>query len=197
VIFLALGGLSGCIASRMHAESGRSVQAGMEVLVNSAIDLHKMNTVGMFPFTSPAEMADDREKITTAFEEQLLRIRPFHGVRQLPYSVKADSEALWYGRSEGCDLVMIPQIVYLMDGTGAMPTELVIRTRILDVRSGMTLWDIKQRAVSEPGMDIDLAWASISGEPARRYQYLADHLARLFADFLAKDGKKNEECSSL
>lgn len=192
LIFLALSGLSACVASRMHAESKGAVNARMEVLVNSTIDLHKMKTIGVFPFTSPSEMADDCAKITTAFEEQLLRQRPFRGVRSLRYPVGTDSEALWYGRTEGCDLVMIPAIIYLMDGTGAMPTELVIRTRILDVRTGMTLWDIKQQVVSEPGLDIDLTWATVSGKPAQRYHALADELACRFADFLLKDEMKSE-----
>jgi hypothetical protein len=190
LIFLALSSLSACIASRMRNQGdGRPVGAGMEVIAHSATEQHQMNVLGLFPFSSPPEVADSCEKITTAFQEQLLRERPFREVKLLPYSVKADAEALWYGRNEGCDLVMVPVILYLMDGTGAMPTRLVIRTRILDVRTGKTLWDLKQDALSEPGMDIDLTWTTISGEPARRYHSLADDLARRFADFLVQPYK--------
>jgi hypothetical protein len=187
LILLVLSSLSACLASRMRSQdNGRPVKAGMEVLAHSAIGPHQMNTIGLFPFSSPPEVADSCEKITTDFQEQLLQKRPFREVRLLPYSVKSDAEALWYGRNEGCDLVMIPMILYLMDGTGAMPTKLAIRTRILDVRTGKTLWDLKQNALSEPGLDIDLTWTTISGEPAQRYYCLADNLARRFADFLVQ-----------
>lgn len=187
LIFLALSSLSACIASRMRSQAdGRPIGAGMEVIAHSAIEQHQMNIIGVFPFSSPPEVADSCEKITTAFHERLLQRRPFRDARLLPYSVKSDSEALWYGRNEGCDLVMVPAILYLMDGTGAMPTRLVIRTRILDVRTGKTLWDLKQDALSEPGLDIDLTWTIISGAPAKRYHSLADDLAQRFADFLVQ-----------
>ena len=88
--------------------------------------------------------------------------------------------------------MLIPAIVYLMDGTGAMPTRLVIRTRILDIRTGKTLWDIKQDALSEPGSDVDLTWTTIPGAPARRYNGLADDLARRYVDFLAQPLEKEK-----
>jgi hypothetical protein len=185
LIFLAMSSLSACIVSRMQAqEEARPVAAGMEVIAHSAIEQHVMHTLGMFPFSSPPEVANSCEKITADFQERLLQRRPFRNVKALPYPVRSDTEALWYGRSEGCDLVLIPVILYLMDGTGAMPTRLVIRTRILDVRTGSTLWDIKQDALSEPGPDIDLTWTTVSGAPAQRYHKLADDLAVRFADFL-------------
>jgi hypothetical protein len=195
VILLVLSSMSACIASRLRTEGGCAVEAGMEVIVHSAIEQHLMHTIGVFPFSSPAEVANDREKITTAFQEQLLQRRPFREVKELPFPVKSDPEALWYGRNEGCDLVMVPAILYLMDGSGAMPTRLVIRTRILDVRTGKTLWDIKQDAFSEPGPDIDLTWTTFSGKPARRYHYLADDLARRYVDFLVKplEEERNSE----
>ena len=81
---------------------------------------------------------------------------------------------------------MRPSLLYMMDGTGAMPTELVVRTRILDARTGQALWDIKQNALSTPGYDIDLTWNTITGDPAQRRRVMADCLARRFAEYLVE-----------
>ena len=102
LIIVALSGLSACITSRLQDQSkARPVEAGMEVIAHSAIEQHLMNTLGVFSFTSPPEVADDCGKITTAFQERLLQRRPFREVKPRPYSVKTDAEALWYGRNEG------------------------------------------------------------------------------------------------
>lgn len=85
---------------------------------------------------------------------------------------------------------MVPTLLYMMDGTGAMPTELDIRTRILDARTGKALWDVKQCARSQPGADIDLNWTTVIGQPAQRCLVLADSLALQFAEFLVPPPEK-------
>jgi hypothetical protein len=80
----------------------------------------------------------------------------------------------------------------MMDGSGNMPTELIVRIRILDARSERVLWDVKQRGWSEPGRDFDLFWNTIVGGPAMRCSVLADSLARRFAAYLAASNVKNE-----
>ncbi|MGA2936866.1 MAG: hypothetical protein ABSF52_07185 [Syntrophobacteraceae bacterium] len=185
-LILALCGNGGCIATRLKATSNRPVDASMEVFVRASIEQHSMDSVCLFPFTSPPEMAAASDYLTTAFQTRLVQRRPFREIRTLPYEVKSDSEALWYARNEGCTLAMRPSLVYMMDGTGAMPTELVVRTRILDARTGQVLWDIKQNAQSEPGYDIDLTWNTFTGEPAQRRRVMADCLAQRFAEYLVK-----------
>lgn len=186
IVVLALLGTSSCIHSRLKGTSSRPVETGMEVIVQSAIERRLMDSIGVFPFGAPpeTETAGMSEKATAAFQLQLVRKRPFREVRQIDRPVKSDTEALWYGRTEGCDLVMVPTILYVMDGSGALPTRVGTRTRILDARTGFVLWDIKQTALSEPGPDVDLTWNTISGEPAQRFPELAEALARNFTDFL-------------
>lgn len=194
-LLFALGITPGCIWSQMQAGSDRPVGSTMEVIVHSAIEPHLMETAGLFPADLPPQMAGASERVSAIFEARLVQGRPFRTIRQLPYPVKSDAEALWYGKQEQCDLVILPAVVYLMDGSGAMPTRLVVRTRILDVRSGRVLWDILQNACSEPGADIDLTWTTISGEPAQRYPVLTDRAALLFVDFLVRplEQRKNAE----
>jgi hypothetical protein len=137
-------------------------------------------------------MAEASASLTSAFQSRLVQRRPFREIRLLPYEVKSDTEALWYARNEGCTLVMRPLLLYMMDGTGNMPTKLIVRTRIIDARTGEVLWDVKQAARSEPGPDIDLFWDTITGAPAQRCRVMADCLAQGFAEYLAQPLEKEK-----
>ncbi len=181
-----LCGISGCIYSRMRGDVDRPVNIDMEVMAQSAIEQHTMNSAGLFPADAPVEATAISEKFTSVLQAQLLRARPFRDIRLIPRPVKSDAEALWYARSEGCDLIILPSILYLADGSGAMPTRLVARIRILDARTGMVFWDVKQVARSDPGPDLDFTWTTISGEPAKRFPELAEKLARNFTLYLVQ-----------
>jgi hypothetical protein len=183
-LILAVCGNGGCMASQMRATSNRPVDASMTVFTRASIEQHSMDSVCLFPCTSPPEMAAAAQWITTAFQTRLVQRRPFREIRILPCEVKSDSEALWYARNEGCTIAMCPSLLYMMDGTGAMTTELAVRTRILDARTGRVLWDLKQNARSQPGYDVDLCWNTITGGPAQRCLAMADCLAQRFAQYL-------------
>jgi hypothetical protein len=183
-VFLA--GCAGCISYQAKVGSTQPISASMEIFVQASVEQHAMESLCLFPFDSPPEAAAAASGLTTSFEARLLQRRPFREVRQAPGEARSDSEALWYARQEGCSLAMRSQLLYIMDGTGAMPTEIVLRTRILDARTGGVLWDIKQHGWSNPGCDVDLVWHTIAGEPAQRCHVVANCLAERFADYLAK-----------
>ena len=56
-LILAVCSNGGCIATQMKATSNRPVDASMEVFVRASIEQHSMDSVCLFPFTSPPEMA--------------------------------------------------------------------------------------------------------------------------------------------
>ena len=189
-LLLAVSAGGGCISTQLKATSNRPVDTKMDVFVHSEIGPHMMDNLCIFPFSSPPEMADASCSLTSAFQARLIQRHPFREAIVLRNTDKSDAEALWYARSQGCELAMVPVLIYMMDGTGAMPTELDIRTRILDARTGKVLWDLKQCARSEPGPDIDLTWNTIVGQPAQRCQPMADYLAQQFAVFLVPPPEK-------
>ncbi len=182
-----------CIAFPLISTRNRPVDAGMEIFVQASIERHMMDKICIFPFSSPPETAAASGSLTDAFQSRLVQRRPFREVRILPYEVKSESEALWYTRNEGYELAMIPSLLYMMDGTGSMPTRLVIRTRILDARTGNVLWDLKQSARSDPGCDVDLFWTTITGAPAQRCRVMADGLAQLLAEYLVRPLEEKKE----
>ncbi len=190
-LILALCGPSGC-ATQMKARSNRPIEAGMEIFVHASTLQHSMDTICIFPFNAPPETASASHWLTTAFQAKLVQRGPFREVRAMPYEVQSDEEALWYARNGGGTLVMRSSLLYMMDGTGGMPTKLVVRTRILDARTGQVLWDIKQSAFSEPGPDVDLTWDTLTGEPAQRCRAIGDCLAQRFAEYLVQPPVKEK-----
>jgi hypothetical protein len=192
VLFLRLGCVfvAGCIGagcvSELKATSSRPVDATMEIISQALIEQHAMDTLCLLAFNSPPEMAAAVPFLTSTFQSRLVQRRVFRQIKVLPYVAWSDAEALWYARYAGCNLVMCPALLYMLDGTGGMPTELVVRIRILDATTGGVLWDVKQHGVSEPGPDIGLEWSTIQGEPAQRCRVLADCLARGFAEYLVQ-----------
>ena len=103
-LILAVCGNGGCMASQMRATSNRPVDASMTVFARASIEQHTMDSVCLFPFTSPPEMAAASQWLTAAFQTRLVQRRPFREVRTPPYEVKSDSEALCYARNEGAQL---------------------------------------------------------------------------------------------
>lgn len=158
----------------------------MDVFVQACVTQHTMDNACLFGFSAPPEMAASSPMLTSVFEERLVQRRPFARIKVVPKIVDSDAEALWYARKQGCSLAILPSLLYMMDGSGGIPTKLVVRIRILDAANGQVLWDIKQSAWSEPGPDIDLTWNTIVGEPAQRCKVLAECLAERFALYLAK-----------
>jgi len=192
LLLLAICSAGGCIATQLKTNSNRPVGENMEIFVQAMIQQHTMDSICIFPFASPPEIEAASASITSAFKSRLVQRCPFREVTLLPYKVKSDSEALWYARNAGCSLVMRPLLLYMMDGSGNLPTKLIVRIRILDARTGEVLWDVKQTAWSDPGPDIDLTWNTISGEPAQRCGVMADCLAQRFAGYLAQPLEKKE-----
>jgi hypothetical protein len=198
-VFFLLGATlaaGGCLTSQLQATTDRPVEASMDVFVQASIAQHMLDSACLFPFIAPHEMEAASPMLTRAFESRLVQRRPFARLQEIPRAVVSDAEALWYTRKEGCSLAILPYLQYMMDGTGGMPTKLVVRIRILDAANGQVLWDIKQSAWSNPGPDIDLTWNTITGAPAQRCRVLADCLAERFAAFLVHPLEQERQVES-
>jgi hypothetical protein len=136
-------------------------------------------------FSAPPEAAGAVEWLTRLYIEKLMQEGPFGSIKPLDASAPSWSEAMRLGRLEKCDLVLAPEILSLLDSSGAAPTELEVRVHLFEVASGRLLVSFRQEAASEPGADIDLVWSILRGQSALRLHQLADMLAaqnaRLFA----------------
>jgi hypothetical protein len=178
--------VAGCLSTQLKATSNRPVETSMDVFVQASVLRHMTGSCCMFPFNAPHEMEAASPTLTSVFQSRISQSGPFGQIRLVAKRVASDTEALWYARKMGCSLAMLPSLIYMMDGTGGMPTKLVVRLRILDAATGQVLWDIKQSAYSEPGPDVDLTWNTVVGAPAQRCLALADCLAQRFAGYLTQ-----------
>ncbi len=166
----------------MQAKSNRPVLCEpIEVLIHADPLVFRRAKLAVLPFDAPDYAAGVGTRIAAIYVQELLRRGAFAQPMAMPYSAGSDEEAILMARRENFDLVMRSQIEYLLDGSGAMPTHLDTNVRILDVRSGRTLWSLKQKAFSEPGPDVDLFWTTFSGSPAQRYELLSKALAEQFS----------------
>lgn len=184
-----MGWTTGCgdtIISQMHADSARpAVAEPLNAFAQADIGRYQRATLGVFPFRSPHFARGTGKYVGEMYFQELLRSGVFRQVKMVPQPIHNGEEAIWWGRRENCDLVMSSDVLYFMDGSGNVPTELKTRTEILDVRTGAALWVLEQEAHSDPGKDVDLYWATVSGEPAQRARFLARTLAVQFSQYLA------------
>ena len=184
VTLLAVGCMNVSL-SKMDAQSSRPVKSGpLGVFVQSDIARYCRAGLGVFPFDARAYSQDTGQYIAEMYYQDLLQKRPFQQVKMISRPVETEEEAIWWGRQQGCDLVMKSTVLYYMDGTGNVPTQLKTRIQILDVRSGNTLWLVEQEASSEPGMDLEAGWVTVSGAPAQRCRTLARVMAGQFSRYL-------------
>ncbi|MFP5213447.1 MAG: hypothetical protein ACLGPL_08720 [Acidobacteriota bacterium] len=184
LFFLWLGGCAPIIEG-LPVESTRIKP--ITVLARSDIEKYVNGKLGVFPFQGAHETAAGAsEGVGSVYYGSILQRNVFRRIVYISQPVRTEEQALWWGRREGCDLVMMGNILYLLDGTGAMQTNLELEIRILDTHSGRLAWYVQQGGASTPGHDVDFTWTTISGDPARRFGYLAGELAGRFAEFLVE-----------
>lgn len=176
--------MTGCATVRSW--SFRGVECNPpEVISSSPLGSYVHKTVGIAKFQAPPHSVGAVEWLTRIYMEKVMQDGPFRQIKPLGSSPATNDEALLLGRSEHCDLVLIPTVVSLIESSGAMPTELQVSVQLLEVATGRVLIFIRQKASSQPGHDVDLVWNIIDGQPALRSQQLCEILASQQARFMA------------
>jgi len=170
--------LSGCAAT-FRAESRRPVDdTALEVFVRADGNRFRSAKIGIFIFNAPSYAAEAEHELATIYWEEIQRTGLFKQVVLLPHPVDNDGEAIWWGRREHCNLIMMPQVVHMVDGSGSLTNRVEVGVRVIDTHSGQLLWAFRQKASSNPGPDIDLYWTTIAGQSAQGYRNLVRYLAR-------------------
>lgn len=176
--------LSGC-ALALRSESWQPVHcAAPEVFAQGSATTCSLSQIGLLPFAAPPYANEAEQIVGSIYHDQLLGSGAFRKVVAIPRLVNSDEEAIWWGRRQNCELVMTSRILYLLYGAGGLPTCLEVSVRILDTRTGALLWDLRQKAYSNPGPDLDFFWTTVVGNPARGYPALAKALARQCSQLL-------------
>ncbi|MCU0572566.1 MAG: hypothetical protein MUC41_06185 [Syntrophobacteraceae bacterium] len=183
LILIALA-MTSC--AHLRAPTSRGVNCSPpEVLAVAPLSAYLHKTTGVASFTAPAHATGAVEWLNRVYLEKLFQEGPFTRIKPLDFGAASTEDAIRLGRGEECDLVLVPELVSLLESSGAMPTELQVRVSLLEVDTGRLLVGLRQRATSEPGADIDLVWNILEGQPALRFRQLAEMLAVQHARFLA------------
>ncbi|MCE5242594.1 MAG: hypothetical protein ABFD98_11050 [Syntrophobacteraceae bacterium] len=193
VLLLAVS-LTGCAERMVETASSRIGFPGtagtparcnpIEVLVQSNLPYTANTSLGILLAGVPGKTEADAESLTRLYYEELIRTNAFRSVKVIPQTAGTREDALWIGRRDGFDFVMVPAIRYILDSSGNLPTRLDVSVDILDVRTASLAWSVRQSACSEPGRDMDLVWMTLAGEHAQRVHSLSKALAGQFAGFM-------------
>ena len=125
------------------------------------------------------------EWLNRAYVEKLFQKRPFSRIKPLQACAAGIEDAVLLGGREHCDVILVPEVIALLESSGAMPTELHVGVLLVEVETARVLVGLRQRATSKPGAHMDLTWNVLEGQPALRFRQLAELLALQHAEFLA------------
>ncbi len=115
------------------------------VYIYPLVEDGEMRTVTVLPFHVPANVDSKQGSGTAAlFRDVLLGKQAFKMIKlvDLPYGSR--DEAVNLGRQAGTDLVLAGKINYMLAGTRLGGARVDVSVRLLDVRSGDTVWYIEQ-----------------------------------------------------
>jgi hypothetical protein len=190
-----LSGLEGCqsVGNKLVHHSVAAKEP--EVLVRPLRPCYERPRLAIYYFFSPPYAAGAVDVLTTAYSQELVRSGLFRQVAVVRQVTPENMDVLDISRADirDFDLVLRAKIVYLLAGTGASTTELAVEVQMVDVSPQMLRWYVKQRAVSEPGPDIDLIWGTIEGKPAVPYRVLAEALAKQFTRIITPSDKESQD----
>lgn len=133
--------LSGCAAI-----SGPPLRRKVPVVyIHPLMDMYRQATVGVLPFQVPSNMAaEEGMRVAALFKDVLLGKGVFAVVRQLNAPYGDFEEAMEIGREQGVQLTLAGQILYALDGTELGGARVNVAVRLLNTRTGNTVWYIEQ-----------------------------------------------------
>ncbi|RJX31404.1 MAG: hypothetical protein C4531_07455 [Desulfurivibrio sp.] len=171
MIFLLL--LAGCAG---HSNGGPKVETGSPVvyihpLVPAAADLSRLS-VAVLPFIVPDGMDPAQgERVAALFQDVLLGKQAFQTVKMVNRHYGPLDEAAAIAREAGTELALAGRIRYFMSGTTLGGARVVLSVRVIDVRSGDTVWYIEQamdQKLDHPDVSLAHRLGSVfSNQPVR------------------------------
>lgn len=176
LIFLAAFFLAGCSTiTEQQSATQVAVKKGLPVVYIHPIDnqAYSRASVGIMPFSLPANM-DARWGVSVAsiFQDIFLGKQTFNRVKLLSGQYGDTDEALTAGRKGTVDLVMAGRINYALEGTEFGGSRLDLSVRLINVKTGKTVWHIGQamdQPMAYPKTDLlHSIFNSISPPPTKR-----------------------------
>ena len=136
--------LAGCSGQANINEAGIRTNSPV-VYIHPLYDSFATSSVAIVPF----QVADGvdvslSERVAALFRDVLLGKRAFTTVKLVDSPYISISEAVKAGQKAGTDLVLAGRVNYVMAGTGMGGARVDVSVRLLEVKSGDTLWYMEQ-----------------------------------------------------
>ncbi len=164
--------LTGCGAGQRNINEAGIRTNSPVVYIHPLYDNFNMSSVAVVPF----QVADGVDlslsrRVAALFRDVLLGKRAFAAVRLVESDYTSIPEAIQSGLEAGTDLVLSGRVNYVTTGTRLGGARVDVSVRLLDVKSGDTLWYIEQTMDQQPDYpDISLGHrlAQVFSIPASR-----------------------------
>ncbi|MCB2182839.1 MAG: hypothetical protein KQH63_12470 [Desulfobulbaceae bacterium] len=170
-ILLLLSLLVGCAG---HAASDRAeIETGSPVVYIHPMtaDLGQASVV-ILPFNVPPGIdIREGEKVGALFQDVLLGKQAFRTVKMVNQHYGTLDEAARLAGEAGADLALAGKIQYLLSGAKLGEARVDVSVRVIDVRSGNTVWYIEQtvdQRLDYPDLSFKKRLADIFSTPALR-----------------------------
>jgi TolB-like protein len=143
IFLLLLSGCAGHTVDRPEVTTGAPV-VYIHPLVPVAGELSR-TSVAVLPFVVPNGMdIGQGEKVAALFRDVLLGKQAFQTVKLVNRQYGSLAEAATIAGEAGTDLVLAGRIKYLLSGTRVGGARAELSVRVIDVRTGDTVWYIEQ-----------------------------------------------------
>lgn len=114
------------------------------VYIQPMANTYQQSSVGVLPFTVPANLDRDQgRRVAELFKDVLLNRRSFPRVLLLDKEIDGIEAAIARGREAGVDLVLVGRITHALDGSEFGGARLEAAVRLLNVQTGNTVWYIE------------------------------------------------------
>ncbi len=158
--------------------------------------IHEWNrSVGLFLLRDAGNSKMLSYDLTTKLHQKLLQKQLFHTVSVIKLLVGSNELAIEKGRELGFDYVITGEITsYLAPASIAIPPQVSIRLRIIECKTGNTLWYIEDSATADaPEIKKELGLATVDDFP--KTSYIADIVLNTMVKHLEDFKRKGEHRS--
>ncbi|RJR45212.1 MAG: hypothetical protein C4567_03635 [Deltaproteobacteria bacterium] len=180
ILVSLLMGLTGC-ADKKHAPylTDPKIKAGPpEAFIRPDYFNYHSARLAIMPFRVPAQVWDVSYPITEIFHRLLLEKRPFRSAIRVKEYADDPAEAQEIAKALGADLFLLGEVPYFLDSGTTGRSGVQVELRVVDTKTGQTIWYLSDNILAEPAPMIDLWVTETIPKPSPSIYFLVEALAK-------------------
>lgn len=179
VLMGLLAGMWGCGAYQ-HTPylTDPKIQAGpLEAYVKPIFNDYRKYRLAILPFRVPAQVVDVGFPITEVFHRQIMEKKPFRSAVRVNEYANNLAQAQSLAKEKGADLFLLGQVPYFLDSGCTASSGVQVDLRIVETRTGRTIWYLSDNIMAEPAPIYDLWVTETVPKNSPSVYYLVESLA--------------------